>query len=227
MLRRFRAIGCFLMTSRHLARHSVGAQAYLNDVDDVGYVRDSLEDLFKAFPSADRRRVFGIGGSAHSCFLSWTDAPFIPQFILRHSVFPLNLFLFFINFTSPFFAFPPFAFLVYPFPFPPFSPLPLPCAVLFGPCFPPFFCNFPQTRKVRPTGGRWLLGQHAGYPTCLLLWRRRLDRWRRGIQKRAQRTANHLKMGTLERAQTPNTLQYSMIAHAYTRPWPILVATTS
>jgi len=37
--------------------------AYLNDVDDVGYVRDALDDLFKAFPSADRRRVFAIGTS--------------------------------------------------------------------------------------------------------------------------------------------------------------------
>jgi poly(3-hydroxybutyrate) depolymerase len=34
--------------------------AYLNDVDDVGYVRDALEDLFQTFPSADRRRVRAI-----------------------------------------------------------------------------------------------------------------------------------------------------------------------
>ena len=38
-------------------------EAYLNDVDDVGFLRDTLEDIFRVYPSVDRQRVFAIGTS--------------------------------------------------------------------------------------------------------------------------------------------------------------------
>ena len=38
-------------------------EAYLNDVDDVGFLRDILEDIFHRYPSVDRTRVFATGSS--------------------------------------------------------------------------------------------------------------------------------------------------------------------